>query len=272
MRTAVILIIAALALSAAIYVLARRSDYHDFTAKCLDCHLAVPGAGETARVFVKDITELCFSCHTEIKELSHPIDMRPSMSVPSDFPLDWKNEVTCVTCHFAHSGGYGDFHLRSSMSDAGFCALCHAYNESEAHKEALGAAHLVGDDTRRYIALEDDRNLDDLPFDDLSFKCLTCHDALFANDSLVETRQNALGFYHNENGIGLSHPIGVFYADARRRYFEAYRAVKDLPPQIRFFNGMVGCGTCHNPYSKDGHAQLVISNRGSALCLACHRK
>lgn len=266
------LIIIALALAAAIYVLARKSDYHDFAARCLDCHLTVPGEGDEPRVFVMDISSLCLSCHTEVKELSHPVDMRPSMQVPSDLPLDWKSEMTCVTCHFAHSDGYGGTHLRSMMGGAGFCVLCHADYETNMHKGTIGAAHIVGDSTRRYVALEDDKLLDNLPFDDLSLKCLTCHDALFATDSLVDTRQDALGFFHNENGIGLSHPIGVYYADARRRYFGAYRAASDLPPQIRFFNGMVGCGTCHNPYSKDGHALLVISNRQSALCFACHRK
>lgn len=266
------LIIAALVLITAIYVRARRSDYHDFAARCLDCHLTAPGEDDEARVFVLDISRLCLSCHAEIRDMSHPVDMRPSMKMSPGLPLDWKSEMTCVTCHFAHREGYGNFHLRSKAGGAGFCVLCHADYEAEMHKGSLGAAHIVGDSTRRHIALEDDRTLDRLQLDDLSFKCLTCHDALFANDSPVDTRQDALGFYHNENGIGLSHPVGVFYADARRRYFGAYRPIKELPPQIRFFNGMVGCGTCHNPYSEDKHAMLVINNRGSALCLACHRK
>lgn len=272
MKKICILLIPVLAAIAVIYVWAERRDYHDFADKCLDCHLTVPTEGEEPRVFVRDITELCLSCHKEIKDLSHPVDLRPSMTVPPLLPLDWKNELTCVTCHFAHGGGYGNFHLRSSASGAGFCIQCHADYDTNMHKGSVGAAHIVGDKTRRYIAFEDDRTLDNLPFDDLSLKCLSCHDAVFGTDSLVETRQNALGFYHNQNGIGLSHPIGVYYADARRRYFGAYKAIGDLPPQIRFFNGMVGCGTCHNPYSKDGHSLLVISNKRSALCLSCHRK
>ncbi|MBI5886957.1 MAG: cytochrome c3 family protein [Deltaproteobacteria bacterium] len=272
MRRAVIISILILTAAAAGYVWSRRSDYHDFGGRCLSCHLAEPEEGKDARVFLSDITKLCQSCHTETRELSHPVDMRPSMEVPVSLPLDWKREMTCITCHFAHRDGYGRSHIRSRASGAGLCVLCHADYESELHKASLGAAHIVGDTTRRYIAMEDERLLDDIPFDDLSLKCLTCHDATFANDSLVERRETALGFYHNENGIGLSHPIGVYYADARRKYFGAYKAVKDLPPQIRFFNGMVGCGTCHNPFSKNKHAQLVISNRRSALCFACHRK
>lgn len=260
-------------LSIAAYVWSNRSDYHDFTGRCLECHLSVPSEGRgEPRVFLSDISRLCLKCHTEAKELSHPVDRVPSMSVPAGYPLDWKGELTCVTCHYAHRDGYGDFHLRGRAGGPGFCITCHDDLESGAHTGGIGTAHLIGDTTRRYIALENDRSLDNLQIDDLSLRCLSCHDALFANDSLVETRQTAIGYYHNENSIGLSHPIGVSYADAKRKYFGAYRNISDLPPQIRFFNGMVGCGSCHNPYSKEGHYQLVMSNRGSALCLACHRK
>jgi predicted CXXCH cytochrome family protein len=33
----------------------------------------------------------------------------------------------------------------------------------------------------------------------------------------------------------------------------------------------VGCLSCHNTFSKVPN-QLVMSNQGSALCLACHMK
>jgi predicted CXXCH cytochrome family protein len=68
-----------------------------------------------------------------------------------------------------------------------------------------------------------------------------------------------------------SHPIGVVYDDARGRQ----GAKTDLKPiamvdrRIRFFNGKVGCGSCHNPYSTI-EKRLVMSDRGSELCLACH--
>ena len=275
MRKAVLIITVAMATATAIYVWAVRSDSHDFSGKCLDCHLTVPEERTEARIFVKDISSLCLACHDEVRDMSHPVDMRPSFSVPSSLPLDWKNEMTCVTCHYAHQEGLGDYHLRGSAGGEGFCGQCHADLEATVHKGGVGAAHIVGDSTRRFVAIDEIRTISDVDspaMDELSFKCLTCHDAVFANDSLVETRQDALGFFHNANGIGLSHPIGVYYEEARRRYFNAYRAEKDLPPQIRFFDGMVGCGSCHNPYAKDKHTMLVMSNNGSALCLACHRK
>jgi len=39
--------------------------------------------------------------------------------------------------------------------------------------------------------------------------------------------------------------------------------------EIRLFEGRIGCGTCHDPFSKLPK-QLVMSNKGSRICLACH--
>lgn len=272
MRKLYIIIFILAAVAVAGYVWSRRSDYHDFTGKCRNCHLNVPEGNNGPDVFLSDISTLCLGCHTETKDLSHPVNRRPSMKLSASFPVDWKNEITCVTCHFAHMDGYGEFHLRSRASGAGFCAMCHEDYEQNLHKASLGSAHIVGDSTRRYISLEDDRTFDNREFDELSLRCLSCHDAVFATDTEVEKRETAEGFYHNENDIGLSHPIGVSYAEAKRKYRGAYRDMDKLPPQIRFFNGMVGCGTCHNPYAQDKHAQLVLNNYGSRLCLACHMK
>jgi len=37
------------------------------------------------------------------------------------------------------------------------------------------------------------------------------------------------------------------------------------------FDGKVGCLSCHNPYG-DKKYSLVMENKRSGLCLACHRK
>ncbi|MBI5970861.1 MAG: hypothetical protein HY884_06875, partial [Deltaproteobacteria bacterium] len=59
--------------------------------------------------------------------------------------------------------------------------------------------------------------------------------------------------------------------DAKEKYKASLRDLDMLPKQIKLFGGKIGCATCHDPFSK-GHSRLVISNRKSALCLACHRK
>ena len=78
-----------------------------------------------------------------------------------------------------------------------------------------------------------------------------------------------MDIFHNANSIGVSHPIGV---STPRRSASTGRLsdVSELSSAIKLFGGLVGCGSCHNPYSKQ-HSELVMSNE-KRLCLACHVK
>lgn len=252
---------------AAGFVHSRWSSYHDFEGKCLDCHLTVPVPGETPRIFTRDVTNMCKSCHKGVQELSHPVDMNPSMQVPSNFPLDWKGHITCATCHPIHKDGFGNSHLRIKAVGEGFCSMCHSDLAGKLHNVALGTAHVSSaKNLGRFMPAETERVLDEL-----SLRCMQCHDATFSTDSLVERPADFAGLFHNSSSLGVSHPIGVSYLEAKRQYHGAYRNVEDLPKEIKLFGGQVGCGSCHNPYSKQ-HNELVMSNERSALCLACHVK
>ncbi len=84
---------------------------------------------------------------------------------------------------------------------------------------------------------------------------------------------------HNENtpfDTADHHPVGVAYSEAT-----------PLDPLIRLFNNRIVCGSCHVPYSEANHQTLsdersafpsipdpllVMDNRRSELCLACHNK
>lgn len=270
MRKGKVLLIAAFLLASAGAVVLHSEQwgsYHDFKGRCLECHIAVPTpGGDPPRAFTRDIGRMCGGCHGTEQELSHPVGMKPSMKVPEGFPLDWKGEVTCATCHPVHEEGHGDFRLRSRASGQGFCVMCHSDLESELHKLSVGAAHVGGSASKRQLS-----DVVGAELDELSIKCLACHDAITGGDALVENLSLKRGLFHNNNNIGLSHPIGVSYIEARRNYKGAYRPVEKLPKQIRLFNGTVGCASCHNPYSKL-HNELVMSNERSALCLACHVK
>jgi len=248
------------------YVYSVRTDYHDFEGRCLDCHLTRPKTGERKLTLVKDVTYMCDSCHSDVENLSHPVDVKPSMKVPDIFPLDWKGGVTCITCHRAHKRGYGDSHLRVRAQGQGFCMFCHSSIKEDLHTVGAGSAHVINTFKSVYRPGE----FPIVVLDELSLKCMACHDATFADETLVENRAMTLS-YHDANAIGLSHPVGVSYLEAKRKYHGAYTNVEDLPPQIKLFNGTVGCGSCHSPYSGE-HAQLVMSNDGSKLCLACHVK
>lgn len=261
----VIIIAAVLSITAG-YVFSTWESYHKFEGRCLDCHLSVPEPNEEPRTFVKDVTTMCVGCHKAEQELSHPVDLTPSMQVPGSFPLDWKGQITCVTCHPVHKKGHGDFRLRAKASGQGFCSLCHSDFESDMHQISIGSAHIGKTSSSKFVPWEQGNVLDEL-----SLKCMACHDATFGGDTIVENMDFRGPLFHNANQIGVSHPIGVSYIEAKRKYKGAYRSIESLPRQIKLFGGTVGCGSCHNPYSKQ-HFELVMSNEKSALCLACHVK
>jgi predicted CXXCH cytochrome family protein len=256
-----------IAAGAAVLYSSQWTSYHDFGSQCLDCHISKPSSESDPVTFSKNINLMCASCHKSEQELSHPVGMKPSMKVPQSMPLDWKGELTCLTCHTVHKQGFGGFHLRTTATGEGFCVMCHGDMDEELHKVSVGSAHIGETSTQSSVGWEDPYE----GLDKLSIKCLACHDAVTANDSLVENLSIRREIFHNSNSIGVSHPIGVSYFETRRKYRGAYRPVEKLPKEIKLFDGIVGCATCHNPYSKR-HDELVMSNEGSALCLGCHVK
>jgi hypothetical protein len=73
---------------------------------CLECHVdeLAPGQPlERPLRFTKDIVSICLECHKE-KDVSslHPVDVRPGMQVPDQYPLDESGQITCATCHNPH--------------------------------------------------------------------------------------------------------------------------------------------------------------------------
>lgn len=248
------------------YIWSQTADFHDFTGRCLDCHLTMPTEEKKGipLVFTKEISFLCEKCHEEGKGPSHPVDMRASMNIPPVFPLNRRGNITCVTCHSVHKKDRPGkrYILRVEESGELFCMICHGelIEGLAMHKGTVGSAHI----SRRYV-VEDQHDI----IDELSAKCLNCHDASLAKDAIVENIGR--GEYLHGQDIGIAHPIGVDYYEARAKYQGAYVTPESLRPEIKLFNGKVGCGSCHNPYSKR-HFQLVMSNEGSKLCFACHNK
>ncbi|MBI5233416.1 MAG: cytochrome c3 family protein [Deltaproteobacteria bacterium] len=247
------------------YVLSEWKSYHNFEDMCGACHLNDPWEKDKPLVFTKDISALCFGCHEDIKELSHPVDVEPDMEVPWFFPLDWKGDLTCTSCHTTHRQGYGRYNIRVNFRGEGLCILCHNDLNEEIHTTTIASVHITDAPLGRY-----DSGALNYYLDELSMRCLTCHDAVFGKDADIE-KPRAGGDYSHTKDLGISHPIGVSYVDISMRWQGAYRRPEDLPRGIRLFNGTVGCCSCHNPYS-ERHYDLVMSNDGSALCFACHRK
>jgi len=94
---------------------------------------------------------------------------------------------------------------------------------------------------------------DSLGAEQISSECLSCHEDL----------EGQTGSSHSG-----SHAIGMAYADHAARD-EKLRPVLELPSALILFEGVVTCETCHGSDPHDGQV-LVINNRESGLCSACH--
>lgn len=229
---------------------------HVFTAdQCRRCHISVPAEGQKGPFqMTAPVSELCRKCHESgMRLFSHPVDLIPQkIKVPPGFPLSYDGNFTCSTCHDIHAEivgpfGFRSYYLRHKIGEGSFCAICHD-RKSISH-ETLLPAHMKENRT-------DTRNS---MIDEVSNQCLACHDGVTMRNAAV--------------GLPLcvcpddrtNHPIGVYYALSRMKT----GSLKPLDKTFKLFNGKIGCGSCHDPYSKNSKF-LVMPNTGSALCLKCH--
>lgn len=230
---------------------------HGFSdSECILCHLDI---GKDAGSLKPISSSICLSCHKDMLQiLSHPMDIFPDISVPEDMPL-LDGKMSCITCHVAHpfsityqSAGYSL--LRRSGKGATFCSVCHRMDE-KGHT-VFGNVHMGSyqeTDLRRMV-------------DEYSLQCIECHDKQFDNLAI------ALGAGRWEHfSSQFCHPVGVSYSDSASKHRRKFNPAFLLPKEIRLFNGKIGCGTCHNVYSKEKF-MLATSNTRSSLCLQCHIK
>ncbi|NIA12674.1 MAG: hypothetical protein GWP08_01245 [Nitrospiraceae bacterium] len=267
---------AALALTTALVLLgtmqwvlsAQRDSPHNGGGVCDDCHLndpEQPGDESRKMLLVEDVDALCRRCHPLDKGLSHPSNVPALDKTSEKLPLDWAGRITCATCHYTHRRNRPDvtgYLIRTEKTGRVFCEACHSDLMGDArgrHSGILNRSHLGATGTRVRAGGF---------FDVLSLQCLACHDGTVAQASSPGGRSMGGSWQHAQ--IGLSHPIGVAYPPSDHRARQ-YRATAELDPRIRLFEGKLGCCSCHEPYSNERHG-LIMSNKGSALCLACHKK
>lgn len=261
-------LLAALA-TVAVIAVSRTDDPHSFTkVDCGICH-DISSNGQVAGTTWASST--CTTCHGNLTEGSymHPIDIQPqSVAIASGFPLSERGEITCATCHDVHSSprtpfNSRSFFLRSFERGKTFCDLCHALKSfsQTSHQAVLSQAHFQAKDSATSLFLG---------IDAISKSCLSCHDGSLGSSVTLNT-----GIWRHQGSLlphdGGSHPIGMDYEMARlqRGAKTDLRPIFDVDPRIKLFDGRVGCGSCHNPYSRLDKS-LVMSNRRSSLCLACH--
>ncbi|BBB32825.1 conserved hypothetical protein [Thermotomaculum hydrothermale] len=239
---------------------------HNFKNECSFCHLGI----KEPNMLTGSPDFLCKNCHEDIDKRSHPSDFFVKRVLPKRFPL-FNNKMTCITCHYAHKS-YGSkdtqkrkadnypYLLRYKKAGKEFCIQCHSVDDicnncEPSHSVSFGVAHVKFDSPEILKIL--DRSSRD---------CMTCHNGVIASNADGGGTQLS---WNHLGGIGLSHPIGVNYEEVYRKSPNFYHPPQSLPPQIKLINGKVECLTCHDHYSKL-KGKLVMSNRGSKLCLSCH--
>jgi predicted CXXCH cytochrome family protein len=183
------------------------------------------------------------------------------MAIPPDWPLDSFGRLSCTTCHAVHSRENPN-RLRVADEMEHFCIHCHADMPTgiDLHKRQGVSAHLRPD-----FRAEDAAS----GLDDISRSCIACHDAVIGRGAGVSYLGD--GVWDHGRSIGVTHPVGVLYKEAESRDPGGFNPQGSLPEEVRLYDGRVGCATCHSPYS-DRKDQLVTTNSGSRMCLACHRK
>jgi predicted CXXCH cytochrome family protein len=241
--------------------------------QCSLCHVSNNPSGSQARQMTLPITMLCSSnCHDKIfsEGYMHPVDIRPQfVTIPADMPVSRSGELTCSTCHDVHADyftpyGTSTHFLRRQEAGKAFCKICHRSLDipRSGHKASLTEAHFRS----QYIVTSSSMELDPM-----SKNCISCHDGSFAKSATIMAGSwtHQRNFVRNDRG---SHPIGMNYETTR---MSKAKSKTDLKPihavdrRIRFFDGRVGCGSCHDPYSTL-HKKLVMSDEHSKLCLSCH--
>ena len=224
---------------------------------CESCHLAGDQVTQnTAHQIIATQKSLCSQCHQNILEISHPSGFAPVRPLPVEYPLDWKGDLTCSSCHAVHHDGPGK--IRGGLIGRDHCLSCH----DEEFFTAMADSGLSIQQTGHLSV-----NTEPLPgsLDVYSMYCLGCH---FGDGHAASVETGTRGILRYDDKF-VTHPVGGLYADALARGIVYPAAL--LPDAILLPDGRVSCVSCHVGYA-EVHGQLVISNKGSALCLTCHKK
>ena len=228
-------------------------DTHPVDSDCRDCHLAKTTIDKSnAGILVADQEALCGGCHKNALTASHPSGIKPGSPIPPEFPLDWKGDMTCSTCHDVHASD--PVKLRVNRQGKALCQSCHDQEFFARMKDGGSSIMNFGHLDARASLIGD--------IDNFSIQCMACHE-LLAGDLQVR----ATGRVIRHNGNRVNHPVGMSYADSVS--FGGYRPEARLKGAIRLPDGKVSCISCHSGYS-ELHGKLVIDNQKDELCFSCH--
>lgn len=230
-------------------------SFHPSGLPCPACHLGgSPLKPEQAHLLRFSQEKLCGVCHPKATQMSHPSGFAPKQKVSADYPLDWKGDLTCSSCHEVHSDKPG--HMRGNKRGREFCQACHDNQFFARMRDQGNSVMLSGHlDAGKPAAL--------VTLDSYSQQCLTCHgNSADSNYTRVDSNR----VVRHGAASSVNHPIAVRYAEAERA--GGYKPMAQVSKRIMLPNGLVSCISCHEGYSKV-HGKLV-STSGSGLCTECH--
>ncbi len=231
-------------------------SYPAHDADCAACHMA--GSRTTARnahQLLSSQERICGACHEDALRLSHATGFTPKRILPAEYPVDWKGDVTCSTCHDIHSAKPGL--MRGDRRGRDLCMSCHdgaffaAMPDSGA--SIISNGHLNARTNKEPVGL-----------DAFSIQCLGCHSTDADGGPPVDI--DPRGLVRHADGA-VNHPVGANYEAASR--YGGYRPRARLSKAILLPDGRVGCVSCHQGYTQT-HGKLVMSNQASGLCFECH--
>lgn len=247
-------LIVMLALTAWLALHATIDSRHLAAEPCDTCHLSSRVTESDAPALRGSQEKLCGTCHSSALEASHPSGLRPTRPLPPAFPLDWKGDLTCSTCHRIHDEPTSL--TRSTHNGKSFCLQCH--NEAFFQRMRDGGFSLI-----RSGHLDASPHTSANGLDRYSVQCIGCHDERLAGEGLNVTLDGR-GLIRHASGSA-NHPIGVDYTSASR--YGGYRTIETIDQRIVLPDGKVSCISCHEGYSPL-HGKVLTTSR--SLCLECH--
>lgn len=252
----VLLLLAAIAAGALLHAtLPGAGKVHLQKEECAGCHLGGRDVTpQQAGMLVGSQEALCGRCHPAAIRVSHPSGFQPKKKPIDGYPLDWKGDLTCSTCHEVH--GSKPALLRGERVGRDLCFACHEQVFFQKMRDG-GASLMVGHLSRGVDA--------GAPMLDVySRQCMECHGT--TGDPRITTRVDRNGISRHAKS-GVNHPVGANYQKAAA--YGGYRPRRVVEKRLLLPDGMVSCVSCHGGYMKE-HGKLIVPLAGSGLCYECH--
>jgi len=222
---------------------------------CGSCHLGGRDVTpQQAGMLLGSQEALCGKCHPAAIKVSHPSGFTPKTKTADGYPLDWKGDLTCSTCHNVHGSTPGL--MRGTKVGKELCFACHDtafFRKMRDGGASLMVGHLAGGVTTQPSTL-----------DVYSRQCMECHGN--NADPRLNTRIDRNRIARHAGGQ-VNHPVGMDYQKAAT--FGGYRPRRIVEKKLLLPGGLVSCVSCHHAYQKD-HGKLVVPLDQSKLCYECH--